>query len=164
MTEFLLKILKLEYYFSNPHDAKTLPYSELLGKTCDRLPIIRCFGSSPSGEILCGQFFFILMNPKWPDSVIFQINRLIITLSGDCITKILIFAYSFPGQKLCAHIHGVCPYLFVEYSLGVDSSDAKKLIAKLRTIAQKLDEALSKRSGICDGRVHIFDVQPLSAR
>ncbi|VUZ48915.1 unnamed protein product, partial [Hymenolepis diminuta] len=65
-SNFLIKIFKLEYYFDKPYEDLQLPYSDLLGRAYMRLPIIRCFGTSPS------------------------------------------------GQKLCAHIHGVLPYLYIE--------------------------------------------------
>uniref|UniRef100_A0A0X3PMW4 DNA polymerase zeta catalytic subunit n=2 Tax=Schistocephalus solidus TaxID=70667 RepID=A0A0X3PMW4_SCHSO len=113
--DFLLKIFKLEYYFGKPPDGFSLPYSELQGKICTTLPVIRCFGSSPS------------------------------------------------GQKLCAHIHGVLPYLFIEYPVnGLDAGQVQKT---LRSLAQRLNEAIdAKLPRSPDDHLRVFDIRPIRAK
>lgn len=54
----LIKLFKLEYYFDKPLGEFELPYSELIGRTYSRLPVIRCFGSSPAGS-LCNSSSFL---------------------------------------------------------------------------------------------------------
>ena len=53
---FLLKLFKLEYYFDKPSEDFQLPYSDLLGRTYSRLPVIRCFGSSPAGTLIIASY------------------------------------------------------------------------------------------------------------
>nr|VZI49141.1 unnamed protein product [Spirometra erinaceieuropaei] len=113
--DFLLKIFKLEYYFDKPPDGSSLLYSELQGKVCTTLPVIRCFGSSPA------------------------------------------------GQKLCAHIHGVLPYLFIEYPVG--DLDAGQMQRTLRSLAQRLNEAITaKLPRSPDDHLRVFDIRPLRAK
>ncbi|KAL5108709.1 DNA polymerase zeta catalytic subunit [Taenia crassiceps] len=113
----LIKLFKLEYYFDKPLREFELPYSELIGRTYSRLPVIRCFGSSPS------------------------------------------------GQKICAHIHGVLPYLFIEDQSIASCLDGTELRNNLRSFVRRIEMVLSSRLGSsCDGKDFIYDVQPLSAR
>ncbi|KAL5965017.1 DNA polymerase zeta catalytic subunit [Taenia solium] len=91
----LIKLFKLEYYFDKPLEEFELPYSELIGRTYSKLPVIRCFGSSPS------------------------------------------------GQKICAHIHGVLPYLFIEDRSIASCLDGTELRNNLRTFVRRVEMVLS---------------------
>ncbi|KAH9284512.1 DNA polymerase zeta catalytic subunit [Echinococcus granulosus] len=98
VSNLFIKLFKLEYYFDKPLRIFELPYSELIGRTYSRLPVIRCFGSSPS------------------------------------------------GQKICAHIHGVLPYLFIEDHSIASCVDGAELRNNLRTLVRRIETVLSSRS------------------
>lgn len=69
------------------------------------------------------------------------------------------------GQKICAHIHGVLPYLFIEDQSIASCSDCSELQKNLRSFAKKIESVLSNRSSDSyEGKQFVYDIQPLKAR
>ncbi|KAM7535525.1 hypothetical protein Aperf_G00000090701 [Anoplocephala perfoliata] len=68
-------------------------------------------------------------------------------------------------QKLCAHIHGVLPYLFIEDNIVTSLKDPHVLLDHLRSLANRIEIVLSTRApGSSEVEHLVYDLQPLSAR
>lgn len=53
LPEFVVRLVSIDYYMARPTPGLDECYSRLEGKTIDQVPIIRIFGSTPSGQKAC---------------------------------------------------------------------------------------------------------------
>lgn len=51
--EFHVRIVHIDYYMRKPVPGLDAAYSQLQGTAIDRVPIVRIFGSTPSGQKTC---------------------------------------------------------------------------------------------------------------
>ena len=51
--EFAVRLVSIDYYMARPTPGLDECYSELEGRAIDQVPIIRIFGSTPSGQKAC---------------------------------------------------------------------------------------------------------------
>jgi len=86
------RIVYVDSYTSLPIPEVDVVYSQFRGTETKRVPVIRIYGATTKG---------ILSLSHYP-SIIQSVD--VIPLS-----------YVSVGQKACAHIHGVFPYLYVEH-------------------------------------------------
>ena len=51
--EFVVRLVSIDYYMTRPIPGLDDCYSQLEGKAIDQVPVIRIFGSTPSGQKTC---------------------------------------------------------------------------------------------------------------
>lgn len=51
--QFAVRIVSIDYYMSRPSQGLDECYSHLEGRAIDQVPVIRIFGSTPSGQKAC---------------------------------------------------------------------------------------------------------------
>ena len=53
LPEFVVRLVSIDYYMTRPTPGLDDCYSQLEGKAIDQVPVIRIFGSTPSGQKTC---------------------------------------------------------------------------------------------------------------
>lgn len=116
-----VRLVTADYYMSHPISELDPRYSHYRGLEIKKVPVIRVFGSTSKGNI----FINVLIS--------------------------LIYVFFFLGHKVCLHVHGVFPYLYVPYD-GSSPSDRMG-----RQIVMDLDKAVNilQGQGTSDAH-HVF--------
>ena len=85
-----VRLVSADYYMSSPIPGLDFGYSTYRGLEIKKVPVIRIFGSTSTG--IYRKFLFNVFH--------------------DCFH---LFLLSCIGYKVCLHVHGVFPYLYIPY-------------------------------------------------
>lgn len=127
---FAIRIVNVDYYMSPPIPELDVMYSEFRGSSVNHVPVIRIFGSLTTGE--CNILFY--------DEFLFK-------------------ARLFLGKKICLHVHGVFPYIYIPFD-GTESVNS----AMYQT-ATSLDKSLNVLLGQGSSSMqHIYKIVLVSGK
>lgn len=125
-----IRIVSVDYYMSPPIQSLDVMYSEFRSTSISLVPVIRIFGSLSTG---------------------IKANRF--------INKKFLSLHRFVGKKICLHVHGVFPYIYIPY----DGSEPIDTVAY--QTAATLDKSLNVLMGqSASNAQHIYKVTLVSGK
>lgn len=124
-----VRIVTVDHYMSSPIPELDVTYSDFRKSSIRHVPVIRIFGSTPSGRL---QFISIISSLV----ILFVVIKIVLS-----------------GIKTCVHVHGVFPYICIPYD---GSEPHLQLSYKL---AASLDKAINIASGFSTSNTqHVYKV------
>lgn len=105
-----IRIVTMDYYLNKPIQGLDSSYSELQNTVI-----------------------------KTVSQIIFHYSKFLIEIKFLQVPIIRIFGSNKNGQKVCAHVHGVYPYLYVPF----DEKDVENTGKYLQQVANSLDKAIN---------------------
>lgn len=133
---YSIRLVTADSYQTAPIPDVDPSFSHFRGSEIKQVPIVRIFGITDKGSF----FFFI--------------NCL---FSDTCqLTKY--FLINSSGEKVCLHVHGAFPYLYVPYTGKI------KADVLMYRLAASLDAAINVSLGAAKSRTqHVYKIQEVSA-
>lgn len=126
-----VRIVNVDFYMSPPINTLDAMYSVFRGTSIHQVPVIRIFGSLPKGK-----------------------NHFINStfLNYTCF-------FLIQGKKICLHVHGVFPYIYIPY----DGSEDVNSVMYQTAIA--LDKSLNVLMGQSSSNAqHVYKIALVSGR
>ncbi|XP_059610831.1 DNA polymerase zeta catalytic subunit [Phlebotomus argentipes] len=129
-----VRIVSVDYYLTPPVPKLDVTYSEFRGATVKRVS----FSSWPV---------------PWPPVTHTSVVQ---------VPTVRIFGSTADGEKVCAHVHGVFPYLYIPMDETTRESDAAQFAYQ---ITHSLDKALSVTQGrVSSTAQHVFKAVPVRGK
>lgn len=82
--EFHVRIVHIDYYMRKPVPGLDAAYSQLQGTAIDRVPIVRIFGSTPSGQKTCVHIRRVCVDFAQTQCNLLHLRERVLTVSECC--------------------------------------------------------------------------------